>query len=256
MLTRALVRPPGANFAEGLTRVDLGPPSLRRALEQHRAYCDALVRCGLELTVLPPDPTHPDATFVEDTAVLADGAIIITRPGAPSRAGEIVAIRAAFADRGLGMSAIHAPGTLDGGDVCIAGKVAFIGRSARTNADGADQLAAWFDAAGFDVRLVDITALGSILHLKSGLAAIGDGRLLVIEDLRRDPAFADFECVVVDRGEEYAGNALRINDHVLVAHGYPKLHTRLAGLGYRTLVVELGEFAKMDGGASCLSLRW
>ena len=55
------------------------------ALEQHAAYCEALRSCGLELTVLPPDERHPDGTFIEDTAVVAERVAVATRPGAPIR---------------------------------------------------------------------------------------------------------------------------------------------------------------------------
>lgn len=255
-LRRAIVRLPGANFADGLTNAAPGAPDFARALDQHAAYRDALVRCGLELTILPADPAHPDGTFVEDAAVLAAGAAMITRPGAPSRRGEIDAIRAALADLGVAMSAIDPPGTLDGGDVCDTGEHVFIGISERTNAHGAAQLAEWFAAFGRQVWQVDIRALGSILHLKSGVAELGDGCLLLIDELAAQPAFAAFDRIVVDADEAYAANAVRINDHVLLASGHPRLEERLVRAGYRTLALDMSEFAKMDGGLSCLSLRF
>lgn len=256
MATHAIVRLPGANFQDGLTSAGLGAPDLARALEQHAAYCDALRRCGLELTVLPADPAFPDGTFIEDTAVLADGAALLTRPGAPSRQGEVDAIRDALDDRGFALSRVQPPGTLDGGDVCDAGSRVFVGISQRTNAAGAAQLAEWFAARGRPVREIDIRASRSILHLKSGLAALGDGRLLVVEALAAHPAFAAFERLVVDADEAYAANAVRIGDRVLVASGHPRVAARLAAAGCRTLALDLDEFRKMDGGPSCLSLRY
>ena len=113
--TRAIVRPPSANFAGGLTSVALGTPDFALALEQHARYCDALERCGLSLTRLADDPRHPDATFVEDTAVLSARCNVLARPGAPSRAGEVSAIRGALASAAVTLVAIEAPGTLDGG---------------------------------------------------------------------------------------------------------------------------------------------
>ena len=143
MFTHAVVRPPSSNFADGLTRVDLGAPDVSSALQQHAAYCDALRHCGLDLTVLPNDPAFPDACFVEDTAVLLPGAAMFTRPGAISRAGEVAAMRVALASRFASVSDKGPPGTLDGGDICEAGDTVFIGISARTNDDGAAQLARW-----------------------------------------------------------------------------------------------------------------
>lgn len=252
---RAIVRVPAANFTAGLTRFDLGVPDWANALEQHAGYCAALEECGLQLTRLRADPRHPDATFVEDTAVLLPEGAIITTPGAPSRRGETAAIREQLALHFPALAQIDLPGTVDGGDICVAGKRVLIGVSARTNHEGAAQLSDWLSTIGYSTALVDIRDLGSILHLKSGLTWLGD-RLLLIDALAGHPAFDGLDCVRVDADESYAANAVRINDRVLVAAGYPRLAARLDALGYRCLPVAMGEFEKMDGGLSCLSLRF
>ncbi|HET7453215.1 MAG TPA: arginine deiminase family protein [Thermoanaerobaculia bacterium] len=253
--TGAILRIPAANFADGLTTADLGSPDVALALQQHRDYGLALERCGLTLTVLPPDPRHPDSCFVEDAAVIVGGMAVLTRPGAPSRAGEVEAIRGALAER-FEIREIEAPGTLDGGDVCEAGDRYFIGVSERTNAAGARQLARHLEAEGRGAVLVDIRRVPGILHLKSGVVSIGDERLVAIDALAGEPAFAGFEIVRVAPEEEYAANAVRVNDHVLVAAGFPRLAESLDRLGYRTFAVPMSEFRKMDGGLSCLSLRF
>src|SRR5947208_635017 len=115
MFRRAIVRPPAQNFADGLTTVDLGTPDYDRALEQHERYCEALVTCGLELTRLPADPLFPDSTFVEDTALILPDDAILTRPGAPSREGEVVDMDKALQPFFPGLGRIQPPGTIDGG---------------------------------------------------------------------------------------------------------------------------------------------
>jgi dimethylargininase len=92
MFSKAIVRPPSETFAHGLTSVDLGAPDLETALVQHRAYCEALVRCGLTLIELEPDPNFPDSTFVEDPAVITERCAVVTSPGAPSRSGEVISM--------------------------------------------------------------------------------------------------------------------------------------------------------------------
>ena len=253
---RAIVRLPGPNLADGLTRVDLGKPSLGLALEQHRHYCEALRCCGLEIERLPADARFPDGTFVEDTAVLANGAAMLARPGAPSRLGEVDAIRDALRAYGLPIATIDAPGTLDGGDVCEAGDHVFIGISERTNMQGAEQLAEWLRGQGLSSTPVDIRTMTSILHLKSGLAWLGARRLLVIDELAGLPAFAGFDLVRVAPHEAYAANAVCINDHVLIASGHPQLAAELAALRLDTIALDMSEFARLDGGLSCLSLRF
>lgn len=254
--SRALVRPPAVTFADGLTRVDLGVPSVALALEQHATYCRALEACGLALTTLPADPAYPDSCFVEDTAVLLPEGAMLTRPGADSRRGEVEGVRAPLANAWPALARITEPGTLDGGDICEAGRVVFIGLSPRTNADGAAQLAQWLRGLGYEARLVSIHGIDTILHLKSGLSWLGDGRLLVIEALAGRPELADFECVTVDAEELYAANAVRVNDHVLVAAGFPRVEARLRALGYSTIALDMSEFEKMDGALTCLSLRF
>lgn len=256
MLRRAIVRPPAENFADGLTTVDLGEPEFGRALEQHERYCEALVSCGLALTRLRPDPLYPDSTFVEDTALIAGDAPILTRPGAPSREGEIVDMEPVLQRFFPALRRIQPPGTVDGGDVCEAGAHWFIGVSARTNEEGARELADLLAADGFTSSQVDIRGVAGILHLKSGIAHLSGRRLVVIDSLASDRAFAGWEIVRVDPGEEYAANCVPVNDRLLFPKGFPRLEERLRGLGYRPLVLDVSEYRKMDGGLSCLSLRF
>ncbi|HYW32137.1 MAG TPA: hypothetical protein VE869_11565 [Gemmatimonas sp.] len=255
--TRAIVRPPAANFVDGLTTVSLGKPDVALALEQHAAYCAALERNGCAVTALPADSAHPDSTFVEDTALILPGrGALVSRPGASSRAGETIAIRAALASLFPALGEIVAPGTLDAGDVCEAGDVVFIGVSHRTNADGARQLGEWLAGFGFEARVVDIRDKPGILHLKSGVVALDAGRLLAIEVLADHPAFHDMEVLRAPEGEDYAANCVRVNDVVFVADGFPRTAALLRGEGYSLEPLAMSEFERMDGGLSCLSLRF
>ena len=256
MFTKAIVRKPCARFADGLTNVDLGAPDLTRALEQHETYCRALESCGLDVIHLPPDEEYPDSTFVEDTAILTPRGAIITRPGAESRRGEINAIEPILRGYYKELHSIREPGTVDGGDVCEAGEQFFIGISRRTNEDGAHQLARWLDSLGYSSRLIDIRSLSNILHLKSGMAYLGGEQLVVIESLLGDEAFCDYELTVLNSVEEYAANCLSLNGRVLVAAGFDTTKKHLEHLGYQTLALDMSEYQKMDGGLSCLSLRF
>jgi len=249
-MKHAIVRPPGPNFADGLTTVDLGRPDYGLALEQHAAYCDALERCGLTLMRLDPDLRHPDSTFVEDTAVLTPLGAILTRPGAPTRSGEVEAIRGPLSTFFSDFEEIAAPGTLDGGDVCEAEDHVFICVSKRTNEEGAKQLAAILARKGYSTTLVDTRGIPEILHLKSGIAYAGEGRIVAIEALAGHPALRSHEVVPVSPSEAYAANCVRVNDRLLFAAGH--LHR----LGYELLELQMSEFQRMDGGLSCLSLRF
>jgi dimethylargininase len=252
----AIVRPPSSNFAAGLTTSGLGLPSFEKALEQHLAYCDALSSCGLEVTVLDPDDLFPDSTFVEDAAILTDRGAIITRPGAPSREGEIISITAAVAHFYPRLQSIIAPGTVDGGDICEVGDHFFIGLSHRTNEEGAEQLSVLLDDLGFTSSIIDIRNNPTLLHLKSGLAYIGDTDIVAVNSLANHKSLERFNIIPVDLEDEYAANCLRINDVVLVAAGHTRFEDSLNQQGYETLALDMSEFQKMDGGLSCLSLRF
>ena len=255
MFTKAIVRAPSATFASGLTSVDLGAPVLELALQQHEAYCRALEYCGLSLTRLEPDERYPDSTFVEDTAVLTDRFAVITRPGADSRRGETEEIERVLPDYFPEFGRITEPGTLDGGDICQAGNLFFIGISRRTNSKGARQLAAFLSDFGYVPTLIDIRYLSNILHLKSGLAYLGGNRMLVINELKH-LRLDKFEVIYVDNAEAYAANCLAVNNRILIAAGFPVLEKRLHELRYETIALNMSEFQKMDGGLSCLSLRF
>ncbi len=280
MFTKAIVRPPAPNFSEGLTTVSpeagLGIPKFERAVEQHAAYCAALEQCGLTLTRLEPDPNYPDSTFVEDTAILTERfnddstlRAVITRPGAGSRRGELIEMRAVLTEFCPDVLSIHDPGTLDGGDVCQAGNRFFIGVSERTNEAGAQQLADLLAPFGYTSSFVDIRKIDGLLHLKSGLAYLGDDRLVVTEELydglasdsqtnsvRYDHTFTNFALVRVNSQEAYAANCIRVNDYVVLAEGHQSFEETLREFGYHTIALEMSEFQKMDGGLSCLSLRF
>ena len=256
MFTRAIVRIPGTNFAAGLTTVDLGIPHFDRVLEQHARYCEALSECGLELTVLNADLRYPDSTFVEDTAVLTKKGAILTRPGAPTREGEVEAIKPILQSFFDPLPCIEAPGTLDGGDICEAEDHFFLGVSHRTNEEGAAQLAAYLSQLGYSSSVIDIRVMTSILHLKSGISYIGDNTLVVMEEMADNPQFRNFDLVRVSLEESYAANCVRINERVLVPAGFPEILEELRQRGFSPLALDMSEFQKMDGGLSCLSLRF
>jgi dimethylargininase len=254
--TRAIVRPPAVTFADGITSSGLGPPDLALALVQHEAYCRMLERLGLSLVRLPADPSFPDSTFVEDAAIVTSQGAILTSPGAPSRVGEVTALGVALDRWFPALDRISPPGTVDGGDVCEAGPHFFIGVSERTNPEGAAQLAAWLEGRGLGSSLIDIRKMSGMLHLKTGLSWLSDRRLIAWREIAGHEALRGWEVVEVPKGEEYAANCIEVNDAVLIARGFPKTAALLCGLGHEVVELDMSEYRKMDGGLSCLSVRW
>jgi dimethylargininase len=253
MFRNAFVRLPCRSMIHGLSTAGLGTPDLARALAQHAAYVEALRACGLEVTLLTADEEYPDSVFIEDTAVLSEKVAVITRPGAPSRQGEERSVAEALHSHYPGLEAICAPGTLEGGDVFRAGDHFFIGISARTNPEGARQLAAILQTYGYAATAVPLRA---VLHLKTGVAYLENNRLLACGEFLDHPLLSAFETIAVPEAEAYAANSIWINGRVLVPAGFPQTKKKLKAFGYEVIPVDVSEFRKLDGGLSCLSLRF
>jgi dimethylargininase len=189
---------------------------------------------------------------VEDTAVVTPDIAVITNPGAVARQGEEKTIEPVLADF-RSIDRIEAPGTLDGGDVLMVGSHFFIGISERTNAEGAAQLGRTLERFGNTWTAVDV---GKGLHLKSGVNWVGGDTLLLTEAFSRMDAFKGYEQIVLDPNETYAGNSLWINDHLLVPKGFPDTLAKLERLGLPMHMLDVSEVQKMDGGLTCLSIRF
>ena len=251
ILTHALARLPADSAVRGLTSAGLGAPDMQLMRAQHRDYLHILQSSGLEVTLMQSDDQFPDSCFVEDTAVVTKSVGVITRPGAASRRGEEQAIEPWLATH-RPVERIVAPGTVDGGDVVVAGEQVLIGLSARTNEEGAGQLAEILGAAG--MQCMKLPA-GSALHLKSSVNEIGDDRLLVTPEFADCAQLRDFQCTVVPAEESYAGNSLWLNGRVVVPAGFTKTRKLIDALGLETVEADVSEFRKLDGGLSCLSIR-
>jgi len=256
LFKNAFVRRPAINFADGLTSVHLGIPDYEKVLHQHAEYCKVLESSGVQLTVLEEDPRYPDSTFVEDAAVLVGKSAILTRPGAKTREGEVTEMHKHLKRFFPRIHEIRSPGTIDGGDVCEVEGHFFIGISRRTNEEGARQMAGFLGMEGHTASLCNIRQMNEMLHLKSGVTYIGENNLVLRSELRYFEPFQKFNRIEVSGEESYAANCLYINDRVLIPAGFPKLKKLLERLGYRVMLLEMSEFQKMDGGPSCLSLRF
>jgi dimethylargininase len=251
--TRALLRLPGEDFAHGITEAGLGAPDYGIMLEQHAAYASALRSLGVETLVLEALPGCPDAYFVEDAAVVIPEAAVITRPGALARRSETASLAAAL-ESFRPLEYIQAPGTLDGGDVMMAGRHFFIGISGRTNREGVEQLGRILEKYGY--CWTPVPAEPGRLHLKSSASFLGEQRFLVSPELAHCPEFYEYEIIERDPTEKYAANVILVNGTVLMPSDCPGTRQRLEDLGLPVLPVEASQARKMDGGLSCMSLRF
>lgn len=256
MFQHVIVKRPCAAMINGITdHPELGAPDYQKALKQHDAYIETLRGCGVDVTVLPADEAYPDSCFVEDPAILTEQCAVITRPGALSRRGETAAIEQAVAKFYPAEKIFHitAPGTIEGGDVMRAGDIFYVGLSARTNEEGIRQLTAILAPYGYQVVAVP---LSEVLHLKTGVVYLEGNTMLVSGEFLTKPAFAQYTKLEVPESEAYAANCIWVNGTVIVPEGYPTVLAAIQNAGYKTVTCDTSEYRKIDGGLSCLSLRF
>jgi dimethylargininase len=233
-----------------LTHIARQSIDYERAYFQHAAYVDLLACLGCAVRPLRPAPDLPDSVFVEDTAVVLDELAIVTRPGAVSRRAETTTVDPVLREY-RPVRVVTAPGTLDGGDVLVAGKRIFIGLSSRSNQAAVEQVRCWVEPAGYQVHTV---AVAGCLHLKSAATEVGD-RLLLVNPAWVDPAaFAGLGVIEVDPDEPQAANALRVGDAVIFPTAFSATRRRLETAGVVIHGIDLSELAKAEGAVTCCSL--
>jgi dimethylargininase len=253
MYQNCIVRTPSRSLEKGLTSLNLGKPNFETALKQHELYIEALKQCEVNVTILPPDERFPDSVFVEDPALCTPHCAILTRPGAESRRDETDIISKPLTQFFENIETISAPGTLDAGDVMKVDSHFYIGLSERTNAEGAQQLISILEKYGMTGSTI---SLKNVLHLKTGLAYLEHNNLLAAGEFVDKVEFRKMNVIEIPEEESYAANCIWMNDRVIMPAGYTRTREKIAALGYAVIEVDTSEFRKLDGGVSCLSLRF
>lgn len=257
LFTKAIVRTPAKSVVNGIDDyADEGKPDYQLALKEHQNYVAILNDLGITTTILGPLEDYPDSCFVEDPAVVFDDFAVITNPARSTRQKERDLIRPAIKQfyTDYQIFEITSPGTLEGGDVMpVDNNVIYVGRSARTNQAGIDQFTKIAAKFGKTVKAVPVQ---KVLHLKTGTTYLGDNKLLVAGEYIDSPYFKDFDQLKVPAGEDYAVNCINTGNGVIMPAGFPGAKKLLEDNGFTTHEVNMSEFSKIDGGLTCLSLRF
>lgn len=252
--TRAITRRPAASVVNGLRAEDIGTPDLEQMLKDHAHYVATLKSTGAEVIELPPLDDFADALFVEDTALCLPQGAVLMRPGAPSRMGEVAemapTLRSVYAE----IREISGPGHIEGGDILVTGREILVGRSARTDAEGVKELAAIVGDWGHKLR--EVFTPPGVLHFKTDCSLLDGETILSTERLDASGCFQGYRVIHTAPGEEACANTIRFNDLVLMPAGFPKTADILDKAGFSVVEVNNSECAKLDGGMSCLSLRF
>ncbi len=249
----ALVRTVPDGFAAALVGDRRGTGlDVAAARRQHARYREALEAGGFSVEVIPGDEAHPDSPFIEDTAVVVNRWALATRPGHPSRRGEVGPVAEALA-RHVDVAWAPDDVRIDGGDVLQVGGRIFVGRSARTDDAGIAALARFAAPLG---RTVVPVRISGVLHLKSAATALGDDLVLLSVGAVDPEPFEGLEIEEVPGPDAEAANVVRLPDgSVLVAAHHENTAAIVARRGLRPVLLDTSEFAAADGGLTCLSIR-
>ncbi len=253
--THAITRRPAASITAGLRAVDTGAPDLALMRAHHAAYVAALRATGATVTELGALDAFPDSVFVEDTALCLPQGAIIMRPGAPSRLGEAAEMAPHLAALYPRVARIEGTQSfIEGGDILVTETEVLVGRSARTNAAGIAELAVIIAEWGHTLR--EVFTPPGVLHFKTDCSLLDGNTILATPRLAASGCFDTYRVIHTAPGEEAAANAIRFNDIVLMPAGFPHTRAALLTAGYDVQEIGNSECAKLDGGMSCLSLRF
>lgn len=252
--THAITRKPAASIVDGLRAEDTGTPDHTVFLKHHDAYVETLRTAGADVTVLESLNTFPDSVFVEDAALCIPEGAILMRPGAPSRAGEVAEIAPALRAAYGAVRSLPEGGFIEGGDILVTEREILVGLSERTDLAGCHALEAAVKDWGYSVRILKTPP--GVLHFKTDCGLLDGETILATERLSASGCFEGYRVLHVAPSEEACANAVRFNDIVLMPDGFPRTRDLLLAEGFDVKCIGNSEAAKVDGGMSCLSLRF
>jgi dimethylargininase len=221
-----------------------------RAVAQHQDYCRLLRRCGAEVCTLEINRNFPDSVFIEDTALVLAEVAVLASMGSECRRGEPAGIEPEL--RKLReVERIEWPAKLEGGDILPVGRTLLVGVSSRTNRAGISALTGV--ASRYSYRVLPVPVHGC-LHLKTACTALPDNSLLVNPAWLDSKALEGFDWVPIPEEEPWAANVLPVGSQVCMPAAHPRTAALLRDRGFEVATVDLSEFAKAEGGITCLSL--
>ncbi|MFD2740954.1 dimethylarginine dimethylaminohydrolase family protein [Sulfitobacter aestuarii] len=252
--THAITRKPGASVVNGLRAVDTGTPDLDLFLGHYADYVAALKSTGATVIELDPLEEFPDSVFVEDAALCLPEAAIVMRPGTPSRLGEAAVMAPVLKEVYGDVTIIEGDGFIDGGDILTTEREILVGTSARTDSKGVAALRDIVSQWGYTLR--EVATPEGVLHFKTDCSLLDENTILATRRLATSGALDGYDIIHTADGEEACANAIRFNELVLMPDGFPKTEAKLLEAGYNVRKIGNTEAGKLDGGMSCLSLRF
>ncbi len=232
---------------------EVADPELTR--RQHDRLKAIFEETGTEVIDVPELAGHPNSVFTRDVSLVTPEGYIVVRMGLPSRRGEEQWMSGILESMGVPCAGeITDPGTLEGGDVILAGPVAFVGNSCRSNEEGTAQLTSILSGMDYEVRVAPVD--DDYMHIGGVMSSIGPRRVVCCRELFPQGFFEDFDTVDIDYKCPSSGNVICLGENEVVANAAENKATiaALEKKGVMVHEIDLGEFRKGAGGPSCLTL--
>jgi dimethylargininase len=218
---------------------------LSRALSQLDVLAKTLRFFGADVTVLPGEGNDPYASAAADGAIVFEDGAAVLRPSAPGHRDLAAWVEHHFEALDVPIAGhIAAPGLLDGSDVLLAGRTAFIGASARSNSLGRAGFAQIARAHGFSA--VEVPLASTVSSLRSVMGVCSDDTLVVAPRGLDVSALSGFKTIVTEIGEDRGAGVLNLGDHhVLADVRYPTVINALRKNGITVEAIDLYDFGRV-----------
>jgi N-dimethylarginine dimethylaminohydrolase len=240
--------------------LDAGRPLDRAALAAEYAEFEAaLDEAGVTRHYLTPEAGLPYQVYTRDSSQVGPGGPVLTMLAMPQRRGEYAAVLGFYGP----MWRLATQGTVEGGDIhLIRPGLAAIGTSGgRTSAAGAEQVAGWLRAEGWEVAVVPFD--DHFLHFDVIFSMAAPGLALACLDALPDPFVAwcrERQIRLIDTGyraamQDMACNVLALGGgRVLSPRHSRATNAALRAEGLDVLDPDLRLFAHGGGSAHCLTM--
>lgn len=237
------------------------PCDIQIAQSQHAELVSAYRHHNVHVHMLDPEPELTMQVYSRDSSVMTPYGAIITAMANWWRRGENYAAIRAYEKLGIPIYDMVTAGTFEGGDFNLIeeGCVLIGCGGARTQEEGARQVASWFEAEGWEVRLAFFDEY--YVHIDLMVVPIAEKLTAVCLDCT-EPGIVEWlkakghEIIDVPFRQtmELGCNLMSLgNDRVIVPTASTTLSENLKARGFAVTCVETAEISKTGGGIHCMA---
>jgi dimethylargininase len=256
-IKKMILCPPGPEYLKVDDLEEYGfkeLPDLETARKQFLALQAAVEAAGGEVIAVEELRGHPNSVFTRDVSLGTPDGFVQVRMGLPSRRGEEPWMSEILSELGMDrVGEIREPGTVEGGDVILGGRAAFLGHSSRSNREGVEQMQSILKKMGYEVRIQAIS--DDFLHIGGAMSLVGPDTVLCCKGVFPDGFFDGYRVIEVDDDSFSAVNVIHLSEgKVVLDQRFSATIEAMSGAGLEVQPLDLSEVLKGGGGPTCVTL--